>query len=30
MTDSNQKLMDNYTAEQIAMYEIELKDEEGK
>lgn len=30
MTDSNQKFMDNYTAEQIAMSELELTDEEEK
>lgn len=28
MTDSNQNFMDNYTAEQIAMSELELTDEE--
>lgn len=30
MTDSNQKFMDNYTAEQIAMSELDLTDEEEK
>lgn len=30
MTDSNQNFMDNYTAEQIAMSELELTDEEEK
>lgn len=30
MTDSNQNLMDKYTAEQIAMSELELTDEEEK